>query len=185
MKSRFIKDEIKYTGEQLRSHFAFETFGIAGDSIVAFVGPCDVKPEYMVDVDDLKAGNAIYSERMLHLIVEHHDMDLERNILRQLLLANIIKEKLNEILGRDVVDRSHTDLYDSDAKLSVSIATLSPISGLIHFGVNISSKNTPVKTLGLDDYGIDASKLAETVMKAYIEELDHADHARYKVKWVP
>ncbi len=184
MKSRFIKDEIRYTGEQLRSNFALDTFGIVGDSIVAFVGPCEVKAEFMVDMEDLKAGRVIYSESMLHFIVEHHDMDLERNILRQLVLAAIIKEQLNGILGRDAVRRAHTDLYDGDAKLSVSIATLSPVSALIHFGVNISSKNTPVTTRGMDDYGIDTLKIAEVVMKEYVSELDHADHARCKVKWV-
>ena len=184
MNSIFVRDEIDYTGEQLRSNFAYDTFGIAGDSIVAFIGRCDIKAEFMVDLEDLRAGNAIFSERMLHFIVEHHDLDLERNIWRQALLAAIFKDTLNAIVGRPAIRRTHTDLYDGDAKISVSVATLSPVSALIHFGVNISSKNTPVKTKGLEDYGIDPQKFAESVMKTYMDDADHVHQARCKVRWV-
>ncbi|UCC13116.1 MAG: DUF366 family protein, partial [candidate division WOR-3 bacterium] len=38
MKSQYIEEPIIYTGEQLRSNFAYRTFGILGDSIVAFSG---------------------------------------------------------------------------------------------------------------------------------------------------
>jgi len=74
----FAPDEIKYTGEQLRSLWAYRAFGLRGDSIVAFIGACDVQPAHMKDMEDIRDSSAIYSERMLHFIVEHFDADLDR-----------------------------------------------------------------------------------------------------------
>ena len=184
MKYLAIKQEIAYTGAQLRSNFAYMQFGIVGDSIVAFCGPCDVKIEAMVDIEDVRAGSRIYSENMLHFIVEQYDTDLEKNVLRQVVLANIIKDLLNNILHRSAVKRVGSDLYDGDAKLSVSVATVTPISSLIHYGINISSANTPVKTRGLEDYGINPLEFADLVMKQYIQDLESIHNARCKVRWV-
>ena len=184
MRYRLIKEELAYTGEQLHSNFAYTTFGIVGDSIVAFCGLCDVKLKEMVDIEDLKAGKAIYSESMLHFIVEHYDMDLEKTILRQLLLTEIVKDVINEILGKLVVKRSNSDLFDGDAKLSISVATVTPLSSLVHFGINISSVNTPVKTKGLKDYNIDPFEFANLVIDRYTKENDKINIARCKVRWV-
>jgi hypothetical protein len=184
MRYRLIKDEITYTGEQLRSNFAYTTLGIIGDSIIAFCGMCDVKLKEMVDIEDLKAGRAIYSESMLHFIVEHYDTDLEKTILRQLLLVTIVKDLLNDIRGTMAVRRVNSDLYEEDAKLSISVATVTPMSSLIHFGINITSINTPVKTKGLKDYSIDPYEFANLVMDRYTKEQDKINIARCKVKWV-
>lgn len=179
---RFIADRIAYTGEQLRSHWAYRTFDILGDSAVAFIGPCDVKPEFMKDVEDLKAQSRIYSEEMLHFIIEHFDIDLDRTILRQRLLMALMSEALNSRLSRPAVKRKGSDLYDGDAKLTVSIASASPVSTLIHAGINISSRNTPVKTRGLGDYGIDPRGFAEEVLTGYAQECASARKARCKVR---
>jgi len=184
MKYLLVRDKITYTGEQLQSNFAYTHFGILGDSIVAFCGPCDVRKDRMVDIEDQKAGSIIYSESMLHFIVEHYDTDLEKSVLRQIVLAGIVKDTLNDIIGTTAIRRAHTDLYDGDAKLSVSVATVSPVSALIHFGVNISSANTPVETKGLQDYEIDPLDFAEKVMEKYVRDIDDAHHARCKVRWV-
>ncbi|MGD8978945.1 MAG: DUF366 family protein [candidate division WOR-3 bacterium] len=184
MKYHFAEGELTYTGEQLRSNFAYDRFGVFGDSIVSFCGACDVKKEWMVDMEDLRAGSEIRSGSMLHFIVEHHDTDLEKNVYRQMILAIIIKDLLNEQLGKAVIRRRHTDLYDGEAKLSVSVATLSPVSALIHFGINISSRNTPVLTRGLEDYGINPRGFADSVMRQYVREIEDTQHARCKVKWV-
>ncbi len=183
MKHRFIKTEISYTGEQLRSNFAYTHFGLLGDSIIAFCGKCDVKQKEMIDIEDLKAGKQIYSESMLHFIIEHYDTDLEKAILRQLLLTNIVKDSINDIKPKLVIKRIGTDLYEGDAKLSISIATLTPISSLIHFGINITSINTPVKTKGLKDYNIDPYEFANGVINTYEKEQDKIHTARCKVRW--
>ncbi|MBN2621049.1 DUF366 family protein [candidate division WOR-3 bacterium] len=183
MKSRFIKEEIAYTGEQLQSHFAYRQYGILGDCIIGFRGPCDVKISHMVDIEDKRAGNKIYSEDMLHFIVEHHDTDLEKSVLRQWLLATIVKELINAIKGKNVITRAGSDLFDQDAKVTVSVATVTPVSSVIHFGINVTSTNTPVKTKGLSDYGIEPFAFANDVMTQYIKESAAVHKACYKVTW--
>jgi hypothetical protein len=180
---KFVEKEIAYTGEQLRSHWAYRSFDLLGDSAVAFVGPCDVRPEFMKDVEDLKAAARIYSEEMLHFIVEHFGCGLDEAVLRQRLLMAIMAENLNrrELKG-GLVTRSGSDLYDGKFKLTVSIASVSPVSALIHAGINISSRNTPVPTRGLADYGIEPRAFAEEVLAGYSAEYDGLLRARCKVR---
>lgn len=184
MKYRLIKEERSYTGEQLRSNFAYANFGIVGDSIIAFLGSCDVKLKEMVDIEDLRAGKAIYSEYMLHFIVEFYDTNIELAIMKQLLLCCIVRDTINEIKGKTIVRRTGTDLFEDDAKLSISVATVSPLSSLIHFGINVTSTNTPVKTKGLKDYEIEPNEFANLIMDRYTKEIDKLQTARCKVKWV-
>jgi hypothetical protein len=78
--------------------------------------------------------------------------------------------------------RRGSDLYDGTRKLTVSIASASPVSTLIHAGINVSSRNTPVPTTGLDDYGIPAREFAEEVLAAYVSDCASALRARCKVR---
>jgi len=130
----FLDEELVYDGSQLKSLWAFSLLGIKEDSIVSFIGPCNVKAEHMVDMQDLIEGDKIYSPLMLHFIVEHFDeVNMRLIATRQRLLVTIAED----LLG---VDREGNDLYHMGRKLSVSIATVSPISAKIHFGINIESK---------------------------------------------
>jgi hypothetical protein len=175
--------KIAYTGEQLRSHWAYRSFDIIGDSAVAFVGPCDVRPEFMKDVEDLKASSRIYSEEMLHFIVEHFSCALDTALLRQRLLMAIMAENLNRRAhGGGPVTRTGSDLYDGRLKLTVSIASVSPVSALIHAGINVSSRNTPVATRGLTDYGVEPGAFAQEVLAGYSAECEGLLRARCKVK---
>jgi len=185
MQNLLLESEFEYTGQQLRSLWAYEEFGLAGDSIVAFVGRCDVQPEYMADMEDLRAGARIFSERMLHFIVEHFDHDLARAVLRQRLLIAVIAERLNVRLAKTRVTRRGDDLFEGERKLTVSIATLSPMSSLIHAGVNILSRDTPVPAVGLADYAVEPRGFAQEILAAYVEEMDGADRARCKVRPSP
>lgn len=184
IKTLFVSDEVKYTGEQLRPHWTYENFDLEGDSIVAFVGPCEVGPDRMVNLVDLKKGERIYSRRMLHFIVEHFDLDLERTLLRQRLLVCILEEKINHRLRGNVVQRWGDDLFDGGWKLSASVATSTPVSTMIHVGVNVTSEGTPVKTRGLVDYGLDPKELAEAVMDQYTVEMESLRSARCTVRGV-
>ena len=78
--------------------------------------------------------------------------------------------------------RKGDDIYDDMYKLSVSIATSSPVSCLIHMGINISSKNTPLPTKGLEDYQLNPQAIAIGSMNRYREELRSMQHARSKVR---
>lgn len=184
MKTRYIEEEMVYTGVQLHSNYAYSEFDLLGDSIIAFCGKCDIPAERMVDIEDVKNSTKIYSESMLHFIVEHYDTDLEKAVLWQLVLTTIVGEVLSEMSRSASIKRRGSDLYDDEAKLSISIATVTPLSSLIHFGINIVSDNTPVKTKGLKDYDIDPRRFAEQVIARYESEQTDIDKARCKVKWV-
>jgi hypothetical protein len=52
---------------------------------------------------------------------------------------------------------------------------------MIHFAVNIETKRTPVKTVGLNDYKVAPKQFALKVMDAYTEEMQGVKQARCKV----
>lgn len=184
IQTHFSETPLTYNGSQLRSHFAYDSFGILGDSIVAFVGGCDVKTSSLVDLEDARRGLFIRSESMLHFIVEHFERGLSESIcLQRLLVANAIQE-IQDGVGELRLIRRGNDIYDDACKLSVSIATNSPVSTLIHFGINVSSKNTPVLTKGLQDYRLNPIATARGIMNRYKEELLGIAKARAKVRGV-
>ena len=173
----FAEKRIEYTGQQLQSGWAKKIFGLEGDCIVSFIGQCDVKLEYMVDLIDLQEGSRIYSPLMLHFIVEHSGADLEKGVLRQRLFAVIAGELLRAETGLPIV-RSGDDLYLEKRKISVSVATVSPVSTLIHFGINILTKDVPVPACGLEELGLAPDVTAHRVMESYVAELVSAEKAR-------
>jgi hypothetical protein len=179
--THFAEHEIAYTGAELRSGWLRETFGLEGDAIAAFIGPCDVAPEHMVDLEDLAAGAKIWSRRMLHFIAEHADADLERAALRQRLLVVVTDECLRA-RGCAGLRRSGDDLFWQGRKLSVSIATTSPTSGLIHLGLNVVAQGAPVPAAELSELGVDAGELAEAVMAAYAAEVESIAAAQRKAR---
>ncbi|MDT8316586.1 MAG: DUF366 family protein [bacterium] len=183
MKTLFVQEKIKYTGKELRSHFAYDRFSLQGDSLLSFCGECEVTVDDLVDITDIKNNAPIYSENMLHFIAEFFCGDLERAILKQRLLMAIIKDEISSLSGAKLV-REGDDIYEGKAKLSVSIATSSPVSFMIHAGVNISSKNTPVETRGLYDYGIEESQFAARILDMFASEMAGARSARCKVRGV-
>lgn len=184
MKTLFIEDEIKYIGSQLAPHWIYKNFKIQGDAIVAFCGECEVKLTEMVDIEDVINNEPIYSKYMLSFITEQFNVDLVEGVLRQRLLMSTIKESLEK--RGFVVRRSGDDLFVNDRKLSVSIATKSLTSVLIHTGVNILSEGAPIPVSGLEsDLGIkDIKDFAIEVMNNYSEELEDIVLASTKVRGV-
>ena len=69
MKSMFIDKEFKYDGTQLRSLYAYLDFELMGDSVVSWIGACDISNEHMVDGEDLLLNAAICGDKMLHFII--------------------------------------------------------------------------------------------------------------------
>lgn len=183
MKSFFL-DPQSYDGSQLRSHWIYQTTRLQGDALVSFIGPCQVDLSHMVDWEDVVNQKPIFSEKMLHFLVEHFENDLEKMVLRQRLLMVIMQEELQTILKNEMITRKGDDLYMGEAKLTVSIATASPVSCLIHAGINISSRNTPVLTKGLEDLEVDPHFFAMHVMERYVHEMESVRWARCKVRAV-
>ena len=184
MKTLFIDKEIKYIGSQLSPHWIYKNFKIQGDAIVAFCGECEVKLTEMVDIEDVINNEPIYSKYMLSFKTQQFNVELVEGVFRQRLLMCCIKEALEK--RGFVVRRSGDDLFVNDRKLSVSIATKSMTSVLIHTGVNILSDGAPIPVSGLkSDLDIDDIKeFALEVMKNYSEELEDIVLASTKVRGV-
>lgn len=185
MKQLFVAEkDIIYTGTQLRSHWAYEEFNLLGDSIISFTGEANVQLDNMVDIQDVKQCAPIYSRKMLHFLIEHFCVTLPEIILRQRLFICQVQQYLNKHYPAFCIDRDGDDLYLQDKKLSVSIATLSPVSGLIHTGLNIESSGAPVQAAGLlSEMNIQNIKgLAVELMKLYTNENLQIRHAGYKVR---
>jgi hypothetical protein len=227
VRTLFSDSRIDYDGSQLRSGWLSERFGLAPDAegaMAAFLGSCDVKPEFVVDLDEVASGEPIRAALMLHFIAEFAERDLEKAVLRQRLLAAVVRDELAAratrarpttedteytedgkavvVARRDqplssvssvysVVNpaspgifRRGDDLYDGRFKLSVSIATLSPVSALIHFAINVDPAGAPVPAMGLRAYGVEPKELAEAVLSVYAAEVSGVRRAIGKVRHV-
>lgn len=189
MQTRIITErQIVYDGRQLAPHWIFRQFDLLGDAAVAFVGPCRVDLSEMVDIEDVKNDAPIFSPLMLHIIAEFFTGDLHMTVYRQRLLVTIAKELLEHQTDRPVT-RSGDDLYipRSDTmpgKLSVSIATTSATSTLIHTGFNILTDGTPVSTVGLAELVVDPPTFADKLLRCYADEIEDIWQARCKVRAV-
>lgn len=184
MQTYFIENEIKYIGSQLAPHWIYKNFHLIGDAIVSFIGEVDVDLSEMVDIEDVINNEPIYSKKMLNFIIEQFNCSLEQMVWTQRLFMSIIKEKLEEY--GVIIKRDGDDLFFDSRKLSVSIATKSITSVLIHTGLNILSEGAPIEASGLkSELGIDDIKeFALEVMKRYSEELDDIILAGTKVRGV-
>ncbi len=184
MKTLYIDKEIKYIGSQLAPHWIYKNFKIQGDAIVAFCGECEVKLSEMVDIEDVINKEPIYSKYMLSFISEQFNTELVEGVFRQRLLITIIKETLEKRGFK--AERNGDDLFVNNKKLSVSIATKSLTSVLIHTGLNILSQNAPIDVSGLEsDMGIkDIKEFAKEVMERYSLELEDIILASTKVRGV-
>jgi hypothetical protein len=181
VKTYFHDGELAYT--ELYSHFAYKNFGVAGDSVVSFVGPCDVSGDDLVDLADRAAGDYIKAAKMLHFIVEHFAMDLLTAVRHQRLLCAALYEYLTGRSPGPGLRRDGDDLYVGDGKLTVSIATVSPVSALIHLGINIDAAGAPVKTADLSWFAnLEPKEVAVGVMKRYADEVDGIHAAAVKVR---
>ncbi|MBU1154151.1 DUF366 family protein [bacterium] len=182
MKNKFIEEEIIYTGGQLSSNWIYKNFDILGDAIIAFCGPAEVKTEDLIDLQDFKQNLFIYSEKMLHFLVEHFDIDLEKAIYRQRLLICIIFEELRSRANKGIkIERIGDDIFVNNKKLTVSIATNTLVSTLIHAGINIINEGTPIPTEGLNNLKIEIKEFALKVLSRYGDEVEEINLARCKV----
>jgi hypothetical protein len=181
VKTHAVPGRLDYDGTQIHSLWAYRTFGVQGDSLVAFQGGCDIPFTNMVDLEDVLRKSRIASPMMLHFIAEHFDLDLEKAVLRQRLLAAIVRDELGGEVRRD-----GDDLFLGPGKLSISIATLTPVSSKVHFGINIErALDVDVETRSLKDLGVDATDLARRVLAQYAAQIDGIHDARTRVRGVP
>jgi len=196
MKIKFLNKEIFYDGSQLAAHWILKNTKIYGDAVVSFIGGCNVLPENIVDYEDKLNKQKIASSRMLHFIIEIFNESLLSAVLYQRLFASIVYEELNKQILNSKFQISNSkfqvpnlrrcgdDIYVGDYKLSISIATKSITSILIHFALNITKEGTPVKTKGLNDYKINPKNFAKKILKKFQKEYLEIKKALVKVKAV-
>lgn len=172
-----------YTGRELRTGWVAQATGLEGDAAVGFIGPCHVRTDDLVDLEDAARGERIEAERMAHVIVEHPGCPLEVGVLRQRILVCLLCEIL---FSRGVaVRREGDDIYWKRKKLTVSIAAPSEKSTLIHLGINIRPAGAPVPAVGLEEMGVEPGELLEELLKGYRNELSEVARAEGKVRRVP
>lgn len=182
MKTVFADERIDYSGRELRSHWLMERFGMVGDSMAGFVGSCHVSGEDLVDREDFMLGNEVAGDHMLHFIIEIFAVSLPGIVFAQRLLCAIVADLVCSKCGKPLVARKGDDLYVGDGKLSVSVATVSGVSGLIHLALNITKEGVPVEAACLDDIGVDHVELAHDVLSRFAGEVDGCLEAARKVK---
>ena len=176
---------IVYDGTQLRPHFLRAAFGLAGDAAALFRGACEVPTENLVDLEDQEAGSFIRARDMLHVIVERFEPDLARMVLIQRLLAGIVADEVRAATDPEIaatVRRSGDDVFVGEGKLTVSIATLSPVSALIHFGVNVDAAGAPVRAASLGLLGIPPDSFGQRLLASLAAELEDVALAMAKVR---
>lgn len=171
-----------YDGSQLRAHWLLDAFGLVGDAMVAFRGRCQVEEAEMADLADLD-GPGIHADDMLHFVWE---MFTAPGLLlathRQRLLAAQVREALTLAAPDADVRREGDDLYVGAGKLSISIATLSPVSALVHFAVNIAPTGAPVPIACLEDLSVEPATFAADVLRRVASEQLSIEDARAKVR---
>lgn len=176
----FLPEKIVYDGTQLRPHWIYRRTGFIGDAVVAFVGGCRVEGKGLVDVRDACSGRVIAAQSMLHFIAEHFTTSIYEVVLLQRLLVFCCLEALHSA-GVAGLRRDGDDIYVGSGKLSVSVATLTPVSALIHLGLNIDKTGCPVRAASLSELKVSPSTLAKQVLKRYVDEVSSVLDAAFTV----
>ena len=188
LKSQFIKQEFAYDGSQLRSLFGYLSHGVQGDSVISWIGACAISNEHMVDGEDLLAGETIAGDRMVHFVIERFGHSLAAAVALQRLFASMLMDLFREHVAdpetAEMFHREGDDIFFGPGKMSISIATVSPVSALIHFAVNVTNEGTPVKTAALRDIDFPPEDFARAAMKRLADEVASIDEAVVKVRWV-
>ncbi|MCC7440754.1 MAG: DUF366 family protein [Bdellovibrionales bacterium] len=183
--------EREYRGPELRPHFVLATFGVKGSALAAFEGPCRVDTEHLVDWEDRLASDRIEARRMIHFLGEFFGVTLAEGVWIQRLFMSIVGDRLARRLataGRWSVRREGDDLFvaarggSEERKLSVSIVTASPVSLLLHAGINIDPAGAPVPAVGLAELGVEAPAFARECLEAFAEEWRGVEWACVKVR---
>jgi hypothetical protein len=155
---------------------------LVGDAVVAFRGPCNVISDEVADLEDLD-GPGIAADDMVHFVWESFTTtDLLLAVHRQRLFAAQVREVVQQLAPSSQLSRTGDDLYVRGGKLSISIATVSPVSALMHFAVNAQPGGAPVAIASLQELGIEPSVFALAVLQRISDEQASIEAARAKVR---
>jgi len=181
IQTHFHPEVLAYTGPELRTHFLLSQFKIKGSGILAFRGPCEVKTEHLVDWEDRLVSDFIRAREMVHFIGEFFGVSLQEGVWLQRLFMAQARDLIAELSGNTVL-RDGDDLFWDGRKLSVSIVTASPVSVLLHVGINIDASGAPVSAAGLGDLSVEPELFIREQMKRFSMEWDSIQWACTKVR---
>ena len=181
----FHQDNLAYTGVELSPHFILSQFKKEGSCLAAFHGSCFVKTDDLVDWEDRLNHDHIKAAKMVHFLGEFFGITLKEGVWIQRMLASFIHDWLQDKGIKNT--RSGDDIFIDQGmaqskKLTVSIVTVSPVSVLLHLGVNIDSTGAPVSAIGLFDLGLDPVELTHTILKSFETEYESVARACVKVR---
>ncbi|NKQ38373.1 MAG: DUF366 family protein [Methanosarcinales archaeon] len=172
MQSIIINEKLDYDGSQISSLWGYIFKDIKEDSIIAFRGACDISLSQMIDLEDKKNNESIYSNDMLHFIIEHFDStDLKLIYTRQRLFTTIVQTILLKYNINS--NRLGDDLFikNGNRKLTISIASVSPVSQKIHFGMNVThEKYGNLIEMGIIENNI--TEILKEITDAYKNEIE-------------
>jgi len=117
---------------------------------------------------------------MVHFLAEFFIDSLDEGILLQHLLVATVYGWLWENGVRELSRRGN-DIYYQGRKFSVSIATKSAVSVLIHLGVNVKTEGTPIPTSGLAEMKIEPKTFAVACLESFLRDYQIWRTARFKV----
>jgi len=176
------KQKLDYFGPELRPHFVLSHFKIEGSVLVCFRGGCEVKTDHLVDWEDRLQNDFIRAKEMVHFLGEFFGITLKEGIWIQRL---IVSEFESSLLRRGVsVIRDGDDLFVQGKKLSVSIVTASPVSVLLHLGLNVDPEGAPVSAIGLKEI-FEESQIDEVIHEVvgrFEKEYASVNRAAVKVR---
>jgi hypothetical protein len=180
----FHQDELTYHGPELSPHFILSRFKVEGSCLSAFIGPCFVKTDHLVDWEDRLANDHIKAEKMIHFLGEFFGITLKEGVwIQRLLVSEILAFLLvNKVEAHRVGDDLYINSQGQERKLSVSIVTASAVSVLLHLGINIDSTGAPVDAIGLQSLKLDPKVLTEFVLTRFKEEYESVERACVKVR---
>src|SRR6185312_1159611 len=116
-------------------------------------------------------------------IGEFFGMSLNEGVLTQRFFMATIADVLNEGQSKARVTRRGDDLFALERKLSVSIVTASPVSVLLHAGLNIDPTGAPVPAIGLEELGFRKREaLFRLIQERFLEEWNDMKWACTKVR---
>ena len=182
--THFHPTELQYNGPELSPHFILSKFRKEGSCLSAFIGPCMVKTDHLVDWEDRLQNDHIKAAKMIHFLGEFFGITLREGVwIQRLIVSHLHSELLQQgVKARRDGDDLFVEHAGAEKKLSVSIVTASAVSVLLHLGINIDSTGAPVSAVGLQDLGIDPQALVQETLNWFETEFESVERATVKVR---
>ncbi len=164
MRSFYIEKEWQFLPSLMGSNWAYESYGVEGDLVAAFVGPgMDWSFRRRLDAKSRQPVPASF--RMLHFVAELFGAsNRELAIFHHLLLGECLDR-----LGEGFYVRQG-QLYYLDALLSQGQIYVGPISSVAHLGLYLESDPKQAASIGIIEFDVPVRDFAVQVMQGIVAQ---------------